>query len=224
MVKLKEDTKTVRSYFIMSAMAVLFILASLIITLFFKMPNSEIFSLIFSSLIFTSVLFVFVGLFYLGKNYKKTFLMKMAIVGFSLYLILFISASHYPSDYGQRFIEFNDTITQRQANLEELIRLNVSEEVTNSLELETISYILNTGLRLMLPLWLISIFSALYLTFLGISLMRLEKVKKTKQLGWTIIIGAWMIPTILGIMIAIPLLIYAGILIMIIFIQESKKQ
>lgn len=223
MVKKIPKERRVRRPLSFAAVSLIVILVLVIASSFLSMKGFNILSSILSILVFAGTILVFVGFYYLGKRHNNQLLMKTIIAGFVLYLGFLALVSHAPENYKARFFELNDTLSARAIDLEQMKLDNISEEVIASFEVETAEYFLEKGLTLFIPI-LISLFIfAIYSTFFGIALIRLQKVKNSKAIGVLTILSAWLTLTLVGIILAIPLAISSYILSIFMFFDESKK-
>ena len=223
MVKKKKRDLEVKKPFKLGALS----LISMVFFIFLSMV-SESFGLVilasfFSLLFFIAAILAFVSVYYLGKKYKSNFLMKTVIIGFILYFVIFLFGSYFSGNYYEGYKDFSDTILERESNLQEMIEQNMSQEVISSYERETFNYFVETGLPLLVPFIIIYLIFAIYSTFLGIAFIKLEKVKYSKAIGVITIVSVWLVPTIIGIFLAIPLMFANYVLMVLIFLEESKK-
>lgn len=196
---------------------------------FFLSIASESFNLVilasfFSLLFFIATILSFVSIYYLGKKYKSKLVMKTVIVGFILYFAVFIFGSYYFSaNYYEGYNNFSDTLLERESNLQQLIDQNMSQEIIASYEKETFNYFIEQGIPLLIPFIIIYLLFAIYSTFLGVGFIKLVKVRYSKAIGVMSIISVWLVPTIIGIFLAIPLMFATYILMILMFLDESKK-
>lgn len=182
-----------------------------------------IFSALFSIFIFIGIILSFVGFYQLGKKYKNNLLTGTVIVGFILFISIFIISSNYSEGYQKKITELNDTITTRQTNLDLLIQQNASEKIQESYEKETAEYVFNKLFPLLIPFILLYLIHAINLTLFGIAIIRLNKVKYSMSIGVLTILSVWLIPTIIGILLAIPMLFVTYVFWILMFFSESKK-
>lgn len=180
-------------------------------------------SSIFSAISLTSGIFVFVGYYNLGKRNKSVFLMRVIISGFVLFVLFFILGSYYSPKFEKSVIEINQSLSEKQLELENLTRLNATQEEIETVELETLSYLKDSFLPVILLAFLVYFIFALYTTFFGIALIRLKKVKYSKALGVSAIISVWLAMTVIGLLVAIPLAFASCVISAILFFDQAKR-
>ncbi len=233
MVKRKRDSQNVKSnatkdqmikkpFFIAGVSLILIVFLSMISTGLNIMEIPAI-SVLFAIIIFSSSILTFVGYYYLGKRYQNKLLMFTVIAGFCLYILFFMLSSHGSQKYEARFLELNETISTRELVVEQLRVENASLEVIESFERETIDYLTSTFLDIFIVVLVIYFIFSIYLTVFGVGLIKLEDVKNAKIIGIFIIISVWLVPTIIGLLLAIPLLIASYVLSVLMFFKESRK-
>jgi hypothetical protein len=223
MVKTKKEEPRIKKPFRLTAIALISIVILSILSSFFSYLGLFIFSTLLSILVFAGIILTFAGFYYLGKKHQNKLLTKTIITGFVLFIGLFIITPYYSHHYNDRFIELNETISIRESNLQQLKTENTSQEILESYEKETLEYVLDNGLPLIIPFLIIYLIHAIYLTFFGIGIIKLKKVKYSKTIGILTIISIWLIPTIIGILLTIPLISVSYILTILMFFDESKK-
>ncbi len=223
MVKKKKEETRIKKPFITTAIALIVVV---LFTFFSALLNSAGFSKVsslFSIFVFAGIILVFVGFYSLGKKYEHKLLMRTVIAGFALYIALFIFISYASQGYQEKVSSLNETLSGRIANLEQLKMENASTEVIASFESETTKYLIEEGLPLLIPFLLGYLVLAIYLTFFGVGMIRLRKVEYSKTIGVLIIVSVWLVPTIIGIFLALPLSIAIYVLVVMMFSNESKK-
>lgn len=213
----------VKKPFIVAAVSLIVILVLTFASSFFNAIGLPILSSLASIFIFIATILTFVGFYYLGKKNKSKWLMRTIIAGFVLYIALTILSSYVSMSYSERFVELNNTLSERIANLEQLGLTGASAEVIASYEADTFNYLVETMLPFIIAFISGYLIFAIYSTFFGISMIKLRLVKYSKVIGILTIIAVWLVPTIIGIFIAIPLSLVVYILMILMFFSESKK-
>lgn len=221
--KKEKDKQIIRAPFKAAALALIVIMVCTFSLSGFSHQIGSVLSLIVSSIIIASSLIVFVGLFNLGKKYKNDFLQKTVIVGFILYISMMIFASYVPDSYIEKLGEINNTLMLRDSNLSELIESNASQEAIDLYDSETINYLLRELPGIIAPIVVFLLIFAIYMTFLGASFIKLRKVRRAKAIGILVIIGAWFALTLIGMIVTVVVFVIAQVLLVISFLEESKK-
>jgi len=206
-----------------TAVVALILVALLTLSVFLYPSWIEKFSFLLSIFIFGGSILILVGFYSLGKKYNNKFLTRTIIVGFILYTTFTLFVFYTSQDYQERVIVFNETTSLRIANLEQAIMENVSEEVISLLKQEMINEVFKTGLPILLPLLIGYLILAIYYTFFGIGMIKLKKVKYSKAIGVIAILSVWLILTIIGIFLVLPLFVIGYVLAVLLFLEESKK-
>ncbi len=223
MVKKKKEEQRIRKPFISAGISLIVMIILAFISVLLGEKGSIIILSFISASFLICTLLVFVGFYYIGKRYKSEFLRRVVIAGFVLFVAIALIASNVPESYEQRISGLNSTLFVREANLNQLVLENASEEVLISFEEETEEYILKEGIPLILPVLIIFLVVAIYLTLFGIGMIKLKEVKKAKWVGVLSIIVGWLMPTIIGIFLALPIGIVLHIMAIFMFFEESRK-
>lgn len=223
MVKAKKENRRIKKPFLVAAVLHLALLFLLLLSSLFNMGKLFYLSQLISIFIFIGVILIFVGYYYLGEKYNNKLLMNVILVSFILYVASSLFFSYDFLGYEEKAMVLNETLSAKLANLEQLRLENVSQEVISSFESEIAQYLLSEILPLIILVIAFYLIFALCSTFFAIGLIRLKEVIHAKTIGILTILSVWLVPTIIGILIAIPLSIAAYILTIIMFFSESKK-
>jgi hypothetical protein len=223
MVKTKKEEPRIKKPFRLTAIALISIVVLLSLSSLFNYFGLVLFSALLTIFVFVGIILTFVGFYYLGKKHQNKLLMRTIIAGFILFIGLFIFLTYYSGAYEERFVNLNETLSIRESNFEQLKTKNVSQEILDSYERETLDYLIATGIPLVIPFLIGYLIYAIYSTIFGIAMIKLKKVKYSKAIGVLTIISVWLIPTIIGIILAIPLLLTSYVLAILMFFDESEK-
>jgi hypothetical protein len=223
MVKKKKEEQRIKKPFILAGVSLIVIVLLGIVSIILGEIGSILLSSAISALVLMGILLTFVGFYYLGNRYKNEFLKRTIIAGFILFVILGMLASNVPESYEQRISSLNNTISVREANFNQLVLENSSEEVLISFEKETEYYLIKEGIPLVLPILIAFLAIAIYSTFFGIGMIKLKEVKRAKLIGILSIVSVWLFPTIIGIFLALPIMMASYVLTIIMFFEEAKK-
>lgn len=223
MVKKKKQETRIKKPLITAGISLTSVLIFMIFSSVFSFLGIGILSSLFSVLSIAATIFVFVGLYYLGKNQNNNFFKIIIIAGFVLYVLSFLFISFSLVAYESDFREINETMFNREATLEALKAENVSQEVIESYEMETVQYLLQNALPFLIAFLVLYFVFAVYFTFFGIGMIKMKKVQYSKVIGVLSIISAWLPITILGIFLAVPMYMVIYVLMILMFFQESKK-
>lgn len=183
----------------------------------------EFFSILssFFSLIL-SVFFLY-GFYYLGLKYKSKFFYVMSCIGIVMVILLYLGLFLLNGPITRDAELFNQTYTQQQLVYDNLNATNASVEDLVALEYEMNNTLMDflapyaIGLLILIFVWLVA--SVLF----DISLIRLKKVEYAKVTGIIGLVSIALTLTIVGILLAIPLLLAYYIMLIIILFNEAKK-
>jgi hypothetical protein len=221
--KTKKEERVIRRPFFLAGICLIVMFFLINGVFFMGLTNIPSFRFIFSILLFFGYTLIFIGFFYLGKRHNSKFFTNLIIIGFVLFLLSIIFGTYYSSLNQDKFLEMNDALFARESYLNQLKIENASLEVISTYEKETAEYILGQVLPLFVPFLIVYLLSAIYSTLFGVGMIMLKKVKYSKTIGILTIISVWLIPTIIGILLAIPMFFVSFILIVLMFFDESKK-
>jgi len=183
----------------------------------------EFFSILGS--IFSLILSVFFlyGFYYLGLKYKSKFFYVMSCIGIVMIILLYLGLFLLNGPITHDAELFNQTYTQQQLVYDNLNVTNASAEELVVLEDEMSNTLMDflapyaISLLILIFIWLVA--SVLF----DISLIRLKKVEYAKVTGIIGLVSIALTLTIVGILLAIPLLLAYYIMLIIILFNEAKK-
>jgi len=219
----KEEKKILKRPFYSAANSMILIAIITLISFIFIFTNLIHWIQFLFVLVIALNFFIFTGFYYLGEKYKNKKFSKIVIIGFILFISGLIISSSFSGIYSEKLDNFNESLSNKQSNLEGLLEQNVSEEIIISFEKEITDFMLKNFLKLFWPIILGYLIFAIYFTIFSLELKKLKKLKYVKPISTLNIIYSWIWITLLGSFLAIPIGIASYILTIRMFLDESKK-
>ncbi len=183
----------------------------------------EFFSILGSVISLVLSVFFLYGFYYLGLKYKSKFLSVMSCIGIIMIILLYLGLFSLNGPITRDAELFNQTYFQQQIVLDNLNATNASadeiaiiqDEMDNTLMEFLAPYAV--GLLTLIFIWLVA--SILF----DISLIRLKKVEYAKVTGIIGLVSVALTVTLVGILLAIPLLLAYYVMLIVILFNESRK-
>lgn len=163
------------------------------------------------------------GFYHLGLKYKNKLLSVVSLVGIIFTVLFYLVMIFFSGSIESSFQQFNQTISQQQIVLDNLVATNASAQDIAVLENE----MTNNALAFLGPyLFVFGIFlffGLIYAVLFNVGLLKLKTVEYAKVTGILGLVSVGLTLTIFGILLAIPIMIAYYVLLIVILFSQAKK-
>lgn len=167
--------------------------------------------------------YYFYGFYYLGRKYKNNLLSVMSVIGAVSIVLIYLAMIIGGGTFESKFDQFNQTVSQQEAVLNNLIATNASTEqiavVQGAMGKSFIEFFGTYLVYLMVFLFVWLIGAVLF----DVALIKLKKVEYARVTGIIGLVSIGLALSVFGIFLAVPLMIAYSVMLIVILFSQAKK-
>lgn len=163
------------------------------------------------------------GFYHLGLKYKNKLLSVISLIGVVFTVLFYLVMIFYSGSIEDRFQQFNQTISQQQIVLDNLVATNASAQEVTVLQDAMTQGALEFLSPYMVVFGIILLFGLVYSVLFNVGLLKLKTVEYAKVTGILGLVSVGLTLTIFGILLAIPIMIAYYVMLIVILFSQAKK-
>lgn len=203
--------------------AILLVFLPMIFTMLGLVGWTNFFSILSNVVALILSVYFMYGFYYLGLKYKNKLLSVMSCIGIVLVIVLYLGILLLNGPITNQVEQLNQTITQQQIVLDNLSATNASAE-----EIAVLTDEMNNTIFSAIGPYVFAFFGFLFIwivlsVLFDVALIKLKKVEYARITGIIGLVSIGLTLTILGILLAIPLMVAYCVMLIIILFNQAKK-